>query len=217
VEPPFGQPCAALLGARDNVYLRGYWQNVTYFADAERELRDDFTFREPIRDESLGPSALPAVSVHIRRSDYVTDEGVRDRMGTLGTDYYRRALAEITSRLGDVRLFLFTDDPEWSVSHVQLGYETTVLSARRAEQDRWASFMYLMSQCDHHVLANSSFGWWGAWLNPSRDKIVVTPRPWVLDSRWDDEHRIPAEWIRIDRDGHQADQPPSTTTFAPVT
>jgi hypothetical protein len=217
VEPPHGQPCPAVLTAGDNTYLRGYWQNVTYFADAERVLREDFTFRAPIPRETLDRSTLPSVSVHVRRGDYVTDPGVRDRMGTLEPDYYRRALEQIISRVGDVLLVVFTDDPDWCEAHMNLGYETLTLSATRADGERWASFMNEMSQCDHHVLANSSFSWWGAWLNRSADKIVVAPRPWVLDSRWDDEHRIPFDWIRIDRDGHQADQPPSTTTFAPVT
>ena len=77
--------------------------------------------------------------------------------------------------------------------------------------------MHAMSRCAHHILANSSFSWWAAWLNPRAEKLVVAPIPWLRDPRWDDSNRIPPEWIRIERDAHQADQPPSTTRFEPVT
>jgi hypothetical protein len=222
-EPPFGQPCPELLQAPDNTYLRGYWQNVTYFEDAEVHLRRDFTFRPEIAAQQadlarqIGESPVPTVSLHVRRSDYVTDTGVRDRMGTLEPEYYSHALDALGSGIGSVRLFVFTDDPEWCRANLRLSEQDVVLAATRAEADKWASIMHLMALCDHHVLANSSFSWWGAWLSPSPAKIVVAPRPWLQDSRWDENGRIPADWVRIDRRDYQADQPPSTTTFAPVT
>jgi hypothetical protein len=222
-EPPFGQPCPGVLHAPDNTYLRGFWQNTTYFADAEPLLRRDFTFRPAIVEDGaalvqdIEGTALPTVSVHVRRGDYVTDAGVRDRMGTLDHDYYRRAVEVLATGIGSVRLFVFTDDPEWCEANLRLGQETTVIGATRDEGERWASVIHLMTLCDHHILANSSFSWWGAWLSSNPARIVVAPKPWLLDRRWDDEHRLPSGWIRIDRGDHQADQPPSTTTFAPVT
>jgi hypothetical protein len=223
VEPQFGQPCPELAQAGDNTYLRGYWQNVDYFGDAETLLRQEFTFSPAIAKEEaelarqIRESAEPAVSVHVRRSDYVSDAGVRERMGTLEPEYYSRALDALGSGIGSVRQFVFTDDPEWCTKHLRLSDQDVVVGATRAEGDRWASIMHLMTLCDHHVLANSSFSWWGAWLAPSPAKIVVAPRPWLQDARWDESGRIPADWVRIDRRVHQADQPPSTMTFAPVT
>jgi hypothetical protein len=222
-EPQFGQPCPELLEATDNTYLRGYWQNVTYFQDADARLRRDFTFRpeitaqQPEVAQAIRESPVPTVSLHVRRSDYVTDAGVRERMGTLDPGYYSRALDALGSGVGSVRLFVFTDDPEWCTSNLALSEHDMVVGAARAERDTWASIMHLMTLCDHHVLANSSFSWWGAWLNPSPAKIVVAPRPWVQDTRWEEGGRIPDDWVRIDRSDYQADQPPSTTTFAPVT
>ncbi|MGZ4415807.1 MAG: alpha-1,2-fucosyltransferase, partial [Gaiellaceae bacterium] len=111
-EPPFGQPCPELLQATDNTYLRGYWQNVTYFEDAEEHVRRDFTFRPEIAAQQLdvarqiGESPVPTVSLHVRRSDYVTDPGVRDRMGTLEPEYYSHALDALGSGIGSVRLFV---------------------------------------------------------------------------------------------------------------
>jgi hypothetical protein len=222
-EPPFGQLCPELLQATDNTYLRGYWQNATYFQDAEPLLRRDFIFRADVAEQEaelareIRDSSLPTVSVQVRRGDYVTDPGVRDRMGTLEGDYYRRAVDALSTRVGCVRPFVFTDDPEWCAMHLKLDHDPIVVSATRAEGQKWASMMHLMTLCDHHVLANSSFSWWGAWLNPSPAKVVVAPRPWMQDPRWDDSTRIPDSWVGIDRGDHQADQPPSTTTFAPVT
>ena len=222
VEPEFGQPCPELAQAGDNTYLRGYWQNVDYFGEAETLLRRDFTFRPAIAEQEeevarqIRESAQPAVSVHVRRSDYVTDPGVRER-GTLEPEYYSRALDALGSGVGSMRQFVFTDDPEWCTEHLRLSDQDVVVGATRAQGDKWASIMHLMALCDHHVLANSSFSWWGAWLSPSPAKIVVAPRPWLQDARWDEGGRIPADWVRLDRRVHQADQPPSTTTFAPVT
>jgi hypothetical protein len=208
-EPAFGQPCPELLQATDNTYLRGYWQNVTYFEDAEAQVRRDFTFRPEIAAQQsdvarqIGESPVPTVSLHVRRSDYVTDPGVRDRMGTLEPEYYSRALDALGSGVGSVRLYVFTDDPEWCTTNLRLNEQDVVVGAARAAE------MHLMTLCDHLVLADSSFSWWGAWLNPNPAKIVVAPRPWLQD--------LPTEWVRIDRRDYQADQPPSTTTFAPVT
>lgn len=223
VEPQFGQPCPELLQAADDTYLRGYWQNVAYFEDADPLLRRDFTFRTEIAEQQaelareIGKSPVPTVSLHVRRSDYVTNPGVRERMGTLEPEYYSRALDALGSGVGSMRLFVFTDDVEWCTTNLSLSEQDVVVAATRAERNKGASSMQLMTLCDHHVLANSSFSWWGAWLNPNPAKIVVAPRPWLQDSRWDENGRIPADWVRIDRGDYQADQPPSTTTFAPVT
>jgi Glycosyl transferase family 11 len=222
-EPGFGRLCPELLDAGDNTYLRGYWQNVTYFDDAEALVREDFTFRPQVaaREAELAAqieeSPQPTVSLHVRRSDYVTDPGVRDRMGTLDAEYYSRALDALGSGLGSMRLFVFTDDPDWCTANLRLSEQDVVVGATRAEGEKWAAIMHLMTLCDHHLLANSSFSWWGAWLSPRPAKIVVAPRPWLQDPRWDEGGRIPESWVRIDRSAHQADQPPSTTTFAPVT
>jgi len=222
VEPEFGHP-ADLLNAPDNTYLRGYWQNPTYFADFESSIRRDFTFRADVvaavadRATQLAAARLPVVSVHVRRGDYVTDRGVGKRMGTLERGYYLRALEKLAAGVGAFQVLLFTDDPDWCSANLKLPYEHAVVSATRAEREAWAAFLHLMTLCDHHVLANSSFSWWGAWLNPSPRKVVVAPRPWLVDARWDDAHRLPREWVRVPREDHQADQPPSTTTFAPVT
>jgi hypothetical protein len=219
-EPPLGALLTEIVEAPDNTYIRGYWQNPSYFADAEPLLRHDFSFKREAVERGaetarqIEASTLPTLAVHVRRGTYLSDPGIRERLGALGEDYYRRAVDIVSGDVGDVRVFVFSDDPVWCRARLALAHDTTVIGG---EKDTWPTIMHLMSLCDHNVIANSSFSWWGAWLNANPDKIVVAPRPWLLDPRWDDEHRVPREWIRIHRDGHHADQPPSTTTFAPVT
>jgi hypothetical protein len=220
VEPPYGAPLPEIVAAPDNSCIRGYWQNPSYFADAETLLRQDFTFKPEMIEKGattaaeVGRSQLPTLAIHVRRGTYLSDPGIRERLGALGADYYRRGVETVTSRVGDVRVFIFSDDPVWCRARLKLDHETTVIGG---EKDTWPAIMHLISLCDHQVIANSSFSWWGAWLNTEPSKIVVAPRPWLLDERWDDDHRVPSEWIRIERGGHQADQPPSATTLAPVT
>ncbi len=186
-----------LLESPDNTYLRGNWEKLVYFEEAEPLLRRDFTFRPAIAAqqaelaEGIGESPLPTVSLHVRSG------------GTLGPEYYSRALDALGSGVGSVRVYVFTDDLDWCKTNLRLNDHDVVVGAAGAAE------MHLMTLCEHHVLADSSFSWWGAWLNPSPAKIVVAPRPWLQDS--------PADWVRIDRRDYQADQPPSTTTFAPVT
>ena len=219
-EPAFGAPMPQIVDAPDNTSLRGYWQDPSYFADAEALLRRDFTFRRDVVEKGaatakeIESSRIPTLAVHVRRGTYLSDPGIRERLGALGEDYFRTAIGTVSSQHGDLRVFVFSDDPVWCRARLKLDHETTVIGG---EKDTWPTIMHLMSLCDHQVIANSSLSWWGAWLNTKPGKIVIAPRPWLLDARWDDEHRVPGEWIRIDRDGHQADQPPSTTTFAPVT
>jgi hypothetical protein len=181
----------------DNTYLRGNWEKLDYFQPAAAHVRRDFTFRPAIVKEQaelvreIQESPVPTVSLHVRR------------LGTLEPEYYSRALDALGSGVGSVRLFVFTDDPEWCTTNLRLNEQDVIVDAARAPE------MHLMTLCDHLVLADSDFSWWGAWLNPSPAKIVVAPRLWLED--------LPADWVQIDRSDYQADQPPSTTTFAPVT
>jgi hypothetical protein len=181
----------------DNTYLRGNWEKLDYFESAAAQVRRDFTFRPAIVEEQaelvreIQESPVPTVSLHVRR------------LGTLEPEYYSRALDALGSGVGSVRLFVFTDDPEWCTTNLRLNEQDVIVDAARAPE------LHLMTLCDHLVLADSGFSWWGAWLNPSPAKIVVAPRLWLED--------LPADWVQIDRSDYQADQPPSTTTFAPVT
>lgn len=191
----------AILTAPDDTYLRGYWQRELYFESAEALIRAEFHFRDPLDERSQAFAAAirgapSAASLHVRRGDYVSAERVRERLGPLDPGYYRRAVDIVADRVGSVQLFVCSDDPDWCRTTLRLEHETTVVEGNA--ENGWRD-MQLMSLCDHHVVANSSFSWWGAWLNPAPDKVVIAPRPWFRDPRWSDEQRTPPGWIRIDR------------------
>ena len=179
-------------------YLHGYWQSERYFADVEDRIRADFDFRIPWDHADLAVRermrARPSVSVHVRRGDYTLIKNQRI-YAPCGIDYYRDAIRLVRQRVPGVRLFAFSDDPDWVGA--QLGPDLgPVEIVRHNTGERSANDMRLMSQADHHIIANSSFGWWGAWLNADPRKIVVAPRRWFLNGT-DARDLVPSGWIRL--------------------
>lgn len=184
-----------LLGSR---YLHGYWQSEKYFLDVADRIREDFTFRMPWDEADLAVRermrAHPSASLHVRRGDYILakNQGV---YALCDLDYYRDAIRLLRQRVPGVRLFAFSDDPDWV--DVQLGAEFgPIETVRHNAGARSAHDMRLMAQADHHIIANSSFSWWGAWLNPSTEKLVVAPKRWFLNGT-NDRDLVPSSWIRI--------------------
>ncbi len=184
----------------DGTYLSGVFQSERYFADREATLRRDLAFADPPDAENRAVleeiGERLSVSLHVRRGDYVSDPKIAGVHGTVALDYYVRAVELIAERTGsDPRVFVFSDDPVWAAANLRLDCPMRILDhngATRASED-----MRLMAACRHHILANSSFSWWGAWLNPSADKIVVAPRPWFRDAALDDSTLVPERWIRL--------------------
>ena len=189
---------ARILQARAPVRIDGYFQTERYFAEAAAEIRADFM---PRAEKRAGINELaarllpgqPTVSLHVRRGDY-TDPAVMKVHGLIGTDYYERALQLIAEKSGSRVVCVFTDDPAWVRENLRLPPDARFVSehTKSAMED-----LMLMSRCSHHITANSSFSWWGAWLNPSQEKVVVTPREWFRpDSRLDTRDLRPAGWLQ---------------------
>jgi len=188
-----------VLDAPDGTALFGYWQCERYFDAIAPLIRSDFEFVEPPRGANADMLAeirgVEAVSVHVRRGDYVSDARTNAFHGTASLDYYRDALATIAATVDRPSLFVFSDDPAWCKEHLRSDLPTTY--ADHNPPERGHEDLRLMVGCRHHVLANSSFSWWGAWLNPSPDKVVVAPRRWFQDDSVDTSDLIPRGWIRI--------------------
>jgi glycosyl transferase family 11 len=180
------------------VRLLGYWICERYFADYAAQIRQDFRFLAPLDDTNRELAdrirATTSVSVHVRRADYATDDATRAFHGVLPLDYYRTAAARIGEAVHDRQFFVFSDDSDWCRANLELGGPTTYVDHNTG---RGCEDLRLMSLCRHHVIANSSFGWWGAWLNPREEKIVIAPRRWVADPSVATTDVVPAEWIRI--------------------
>jgi hypothetical protein len=188
-----------VLALRAPVYLSGHWQSEKYFAEFAEVLREELAPRERLEGENAAIAAqidaTTAVSLHVRRGDYVTEPGTNRYHGLCSIDYFRSAAQFIAERVGAIHLFVFSDDLEWCRDNLKLGMPTTFVAANAP--DRGFRDMQLMARCRHHVIANSSFSWWGAWLNPSPAKVVVAPHRWFDAGTGDTRDLIPASWVRM--------------------
>lgn len=181
-----------------SVYLHGYWQSEQYFKDVEEQIRKDFEFDTELDDKDMAVleqmKKQPCASIHVRRGDYTTTKN-KKVYAQCGVDYYKAALKLVQGKVPGVRIFVFSDDHDWVEANfrTELG-EFDIVSHNIGI--RSANDLRLMSNADHHVIANSSFSWWGAWLNPSPNKIVIAPNRWFVNGI-DDRDLIPTGWIRI--------------------
>lgn len=153
-------------------YLYGYWQDERYFADIKKVICDVFKFNN-IDNKNLSMAAemrnCSSVSIHIRRGDYAAFG-----MTLLGEDYYKRAINSIKKRVKSPYFYLFSDDKEEAIKIVeQLGIDYKLVSQNIGKESY--KDMFLMSQCRHNIIANSSFSWWGGYLNQNPDKILIYP------------------------------------------
>jgi len=172
----------AFLELKDPVFLFGYFQSERYFEEISEDLRRYFQPRELLGPEAQGITETLArvetpVSIHIRRGDYVASAETARVHGTLGPDYYRKAVDLVKYRAGGkITLFVFSDDMPAAADLLRF-YTGEIVEVHGDPARPWED-MALMARCRHHVIANSSFSWWGAWLNPSPDKTIVAPRAW---------------------------------------
>lgn len=183
-----------------DVYLSGYWQSERYFRDYEDRIREDFRIVRPpdaANRRMLEEIArVSAVSVHIRRGDYVSNARTNATHGTCSLDYFRKGLSLIAEQKGiDPVVFAFSDDPQWVRENLNVPFELRLADHNDAAHGY--EDLRLMSACRHHVIANSSFSWWGAWLNPSPDKLVVAPKRWFADPSMSNPDICPDGWVRL--------------------
>ena len=179
-------------------YLCGYWQSERYFEDCRDVVRQWFRFRTPpqnSRDDWLQRIRdCSSVSVHVRRGDYAANPGSLSMHGTLDVAYYARAAAAIRERVERPQFFVFSDDVQRARSEVTLGVDTFYVSRERDSSSH--RDLQLISLCKHHIIANSTFSWWGAWLSSHCEKVVVGPRRWFAGITADTRDLLPSTWIR---------------------
>ena len=189
-----------VLERRGDIYLDGYWQSEKYFTDIAGIIRNDFSLKD-----GFGPAAEAAartiagernpVSLHVRRGDYVSNAKTNASYGTCSPDYYRQAVTMILEKNPGARFFVFSDDIPWAKENLGLSAETFYVSGNGIKD---CEEVILMSKCKHHIIANSSFSWWGARLDPNPDKTVVAPERWFNRSpRSYYKDIVPDSWTRI--------------------
>jgi hypothetical protein len=198
-ERNFGRYDPDILRTPKDVYLRGYWQCETYFLPVADAIRQEIAAKEPrdARNRELEDeiARTASVSVHVRRGDYASDPAACEVHGLCDGDYYERCLRFLEKREKDLRYFVFSDEPEWVRRNMDLGRPTVVVDHNGGDRDY--EDLLLMSRCRHHIIANSSFSWWGAWMGGAREKIVLAPRRWFRAADMDEGDLIPASWHRI--------------------
>lgn len=202
-------------------YLTGYYQSEKYFKDIEEQVREVFTFPERSQmhlpeglDQKIGTYVYmiehtEAISIHIRRGDYLL---VDDVFGGICTDaYYEQAIAYMLEKCENPVFYVFSNDLKWIRAWIKERYLNQGDEQAEEELDRRFCFieettehtgfldMMMMSKCKHHIIANSSFSWWGAWLNNSPDKCIVAPSKWLNSSGCQDVHTD--HMIKINAEG----------------
>lgn len=191
----------------DPAYLIGNFQSEKYFADIKDEVKKTFVFdpaiiTEDAREWEKTIDESDSVSIHVRRGDYLD---AADVYGGICTDaYYDSAIRYILNKHPDVVFYLFTNDPEWSKLFIDQHSYAKINAVKCSEEYTGYLDMYLMTKCRHHIIANSSFSWWGAWLgsgvdNGSCHRDVIAPRIWLNNDKCADIHTD--DMILIDSTG----------------
>ena len=187
------------LEIKNNSYIYGHWQSEKYFLDYENFIRKKFSFKKPLISKNLYFEELikkipNSVSLHVRRGDYINNAKNKSIFFDCNQGYYESATKEIEKRIKDPTYFIFSDDNNWVKKNLlfkQKHYFVDHNSNLNSYND-----MHLMSLCDHNIIANSTFSWWGAWLNSNQQKIVVSPKQWFCNNS-DSNSIAPKKWLRV--------------------
>ncbi len=182
------------LNFRKPKYLDGYWQSEKYFGAYFDIIRNDFKFPQlnvKNKDYADKIQQTESVSIHIRMGDYV-NHPLHGGICTL--DYYKMAIEKINSKIATPNFFIFSNDVEWCKRNLQI--ENAIYVTGNDGENSFRD-MQLMSMCKHNIIANSSFSWWGAWLNSNPDKIIIAPNKWFNDPTINTKDLLPDSWIQI--------------------
>ena len=175
-----------------SIYLDGYWQNELYFLDIRELLLRELSPISSMNDLGCAYSKCinnsNSVSLHIRRGDYLNLKNI----GILGVDYYMKAVEYIRKNVEKPTFYIFSDDLEWCKNSLGFLDDCIFVDRTKTEIDD----LKLMSFCRHNIVANSSFSWWGAWLNQNPKKTVVAPKGWLLNNP-DSSNVILSDWVKI--------------------
>lgn len=181
--------------------LKGYWHSERYFKPSEDVIRKELQFKntkgryfDHYRQEIQ--HAGNAVSVHVRRGDYVHHPEFSQTFGFIGLAYYERAMQILESRIPACTFFIFTDDKPWVLENFPEGRNYVFVDVDGSNAD--LDDLHLMKLCRHHIIANSSYSWWGAWLNEGPEKVVVAPEKWFRNQpNWDTRDLLPEAWLKV--------------------
>lgn len=184
------------------LYLEGYWQSENYFKDVEEHIREDLHITPPTDMANLATAVAIqgclAVAVHVRFFDEPENSGNTQGNNAPG-DYYSRAVQAMEAQISGAHYFVFSDRPEAALRHIPIPENRiTLVQHNHGDENAYADF-WLMTKCQHFIIANSTFSWWAAWLASCAEKIVIAPgfEKRVGVSCWGFEGLLPESWILV--------------------
>ncbi|HEY1057267.1 MAG TPA: alpha-1,2-fucosyltransferase [Limnobacter sp.] len=179
-------------------YLSGYFQSERYFQAIRPLLLQEFTLALPLTQQGQALMtelrSVPSVALHVRRGDYVSNPETLRIHGVCSANYYQQAIDRVMAEVPDARFFVFSNDFAWVRQKLRLPQSTVQVDgvAQHPAHD-----IALMAACQHHIIANSSFSWWGAWLSQSSQGIQIAPQPWYNDPTYAEADLVPSRWRRL--------------------
>lgn len=193
----FGIFLPGILEVHGPVVLQGHFQSARYFDDVATEIRQEFQsareFGSEFRELTAHMRSGPSVGVHVRRGDYLTTVPKRDLPGD---EFFVRSVAAVAAMIGRTpRVFGFSDDAAWLRGRFTQLFPGGIPVSGRLTMNKYED-LFALAACAHQVISPSSFGWWGAWLNPRADKIVITPKRWAWEAHGAADV-VPPGWIRL--------------------
>ena len=189
-------PMVLLLGG--NVYIKGFFQSEKYFLDAVDIIVDNFKLKHispkahSFHQEIIGCNS---VSVHLRRGDYISKPGNLEKYGVCSIEYYTGCLQRILNEGGSPKFYIFSDELDWVRANMSFPKGTTFVTRDGLNCD--AEELFLMSACRQHITSNSTFSWWGAWLDREPTMVAYTPTTWFVSDERDCKDLVPHTWIRV--------------------
>lgn len=183
----------------ENALLVGYWQTEKYFKTIDSLIRYEFQLKEPFSEENKHwlekVESQYTISVHVRRSDYISNPRANAMHGVCPIDYYIQASNILRKKYPLAIFVIFSDDLEWARNN--MGFFSPALFVEMKGLRKDSEELALMSLCSHHIIANSSFSWWGAWLGVNPQKTVIFPRSWFNDPSINTKDLIPNTWLGL--------------------
>ena len=184
-----------------DIYLEGYWQSEKYFLAIRPQLLKELWVKQATFSTYFNEykkhiiDAANAIAIHVRRGDYVTNSVTTSFHGLCDLDYYRKAMEMMEQSISNPTYFVFSDDKEYV--HEIFGARENVCIIQNLPFDY--EELFLMSLCKHNIIANSSFSWWGAWLNQYEEKMVIAPKRWFAkeEIQFETGDLIPQSWIKL--------------------
>lgn len=178
------------------VYLTRHFQKEKYFIEAKKTLIKEFTLKSKLSDEAEKIRNLiinsNSISIHVRRTDYLKQ---MDFFGSCSINYYTEAIKILANSSDNPTFFIFSDDIDWVIKNIQIPYSHIYVSDKEIKD---YESLDLMSKCRHNIIANSTFSWWGAWLNQNKGKMIIGPKQWFKNKTSNELGIMPEGWLQLE-------------------